>query len=68
MMDYKDHLDHSYSAFTLLICHLHEAQCLAEDPDDQRILDGCLPALSHLRSALDRLVGHAESEWHDHRG
>lgn len=55
-MDYKDHLDHSYSALTLLLCHLHEAQCLAEDPDDQRIIGA--PALSHLRHALDRLTGH----------
>ena len=57
MMEYMDHLSHSYSAFTLMVCHLHEAQRLAVDPDDQRIIDGCLPAVSHLRDALDRLVG-----------
>ena len=62
MMDYTEHLHHGYSALTLLLCHLHEAQCLAVDPDDQRILDGCLPALSHLRHALDRLVGCEDEE------
>jgi len=61
-MEYTDHLDHSYSALTLLLCHLYEAQCLAVDPDDQRIIDGCLPSLSHLRHALDRLTGREDEE------
>ena len=60
MMDYKDHLSHGYSTFTLMVCHLQEAQRLAVDPDDKRILDGCLPALAHLRDALDRLIGDGE--------
>lgn len=61
-MEYKDHLEHSYSALTLMLCRLQEAQSLTVDPDYQRIIDGCLPALNYLRHALDRLVGCEDEE------